>query len=81
MKNKGVCDGCKYNVTDNSNNTKLLHGSCAYSQATGCSRVAYEKEHGGIKQDSCVCYEKGEFVNLVRPPKLGAYKIRWSDTR
>ena len=58
MKNSGVCKGCKYCV--NAYN-KALHGSCDYSGITGQSRTSVERANGGVKKNSCVCYEKGNY--------------------
>lgn len=56
FKNKKVCKGCKYRLGNG--NGKLLEGTCNYCYETGKSRVMIEKANGGVKPDSCICYEK-----------------------
>lgn len=58
MKNKNVCKGCKYLL--DRQDLGLLKGACDYCASTGQSRVALEMQNGGIKKDSCICYDSGE---------------------
>ena len=55
MKDKCVCNGCKYRVSRNSE----LNGTCDYSAMNGESRLAVERRNGGYKKDGCACYEAG----------------------
>ena len=58
MKNKDVCIGCKYHAGPK--NSTLLDGTCEYLDKTGKSRLAMEKQNGGYRKDSCICYERGK---------------------
>lgn len=61
MKKKGVCNGCRYQVTYKNNNSFAFN--CDYCEMTGRSRLVKEREEGGYKKDSCVCYEKRKKKN------------------
>ena len=52
MKNEGVCDGCKYHNTYNTE-TSAGYG-CSYLEKEGSSRLVIEMKNGGYKQDSCI---------------------------
>ena len=53
MKEKGVCNGCKYHLAKFEN----LKDLCNYCEMTGRSRLVIERENGGYKKESCICYE------------------------
>lgn len=57
MKNEGVCDGCKYHNTYNTE-TSAGYG-CSYLEKEGSSRLVIEMKNGGYKQNSCICYTSG----------------------
>jgi hypothetical protein len=67
MKDKGVCDGCKYRVTIAAN--VFLKNTCDYSGVTGKSRLVKEIENGGYKTDSCICYDKGVKTRRIVAPR------------
>lgn len=54
LKSVEVCKGCKYLLKGQTE----LKNTCNYLEITGHSRVLVEMEHGGVKADSCCCYEK-----------------------
>lgn len=56
IKNISVCKGCKY-FLENSSYT-YLDKTCNFIEMTRKSRILIEKQNGGVKRDSCVCYEK-----------------------
>lgn len=58
MKNPGVCKGCKHYVSRQW--TTDLKRYCNYLEHTGQSRLVIERENGGYKTDSCICYEAGK---------------------
>lgn len=60
MKDEGVCDGCKYCVEKC--NYSIFNGSCDYLLLTGHSRMLVERRNGGVKRDSCICYERGKYL-------------------
>jgi hypothetical protein len=66
MKNRKVCRGCKYHVAKSY--SQPYNGTCNYCLAEGRSRLMIERKNGGYKTDSCVCYEKGEPVNIRVSP-------------
>lgn len=53
-KKAGVCRGCVY--YKNHVNSKM----CDYLSMEGHSRLIVERENGGYKTDSCICYKKEE---------------------
>lgn len=53
LKSLDVCKGCKYLFKGQTE----LRNTCNYAEATGHSRIMIELEHGGVKADSCCCYE------------------------
>lgn len=55
MKNKSVCKGCKYYLKKSS--TPFFNNTCNYIGKTGRSRLVVEMQNGGVKQDSCICFE------------------------
>lgn len=65
MKNADVCKGCKYLLRESG----ILKGTCNYMEITGHSRIVVERANGGVKADSCCCYEAG---NRAKKRK-GAY--------
>ena len=67
MKDKGVCNGCKYRI--NTSNGAYLKGCCDYMEQTGKSRIVIELQNGGIKTDSCICYEKGRRKSRAKNAK------------
>ena len=66
MKDSGVCIGCKYHVERGEYSD--FDDTCDYITMTGHSRIVVEMENGGIKNDSCICYEKGERKNRGQIP-------------
>lgn len=56
MKDKKVCTGCMYKLGRTT--SSLLQGTCGYITKTGRSRLKIERENGGYKTDSCICYKK-----------------------
>lgn len=56
MKNKAVCIGCKYRMVGTT--YCELKGACSYMEKTGHSRLKIERDNGGYKKDSCICYER-----------------------
>ena len=56
MKNEGVCAGCKY-VAYPATSHSCFKSVCNYSADKGQSRLVVERQNGGYKTDSCVCYE------------------------
>lgn len=54
VKQKGVCDGCKYLMPISYG----LSNACNYVEMTGKSRLKIEMDNGGYSNDSCPCYEK-----------------------
>lgn len=56
MKNKAVCIGCKYHMAGTT--YPLLKGACGYMDKTARSRLKAERDNGGYKNDSCICYEE-----------------------
>ena len=58
MKKNGVCKGCKHRVTK-SWCAAAFNNTCNYLENTGKSRLVIERENGGYKTDSCICYEAG----------------------
>lgn len=58
MKEKSVCKGCEYLI--GKGNGALLEGTCNYCYETGKSRVLIERENGGVRTDSCICYKRGK---------------------
>ena len=54
MKNKDVCIGCKYRMAGTT--YPELKGYCSYMDKTGHSRLKTERQNGGYKKDSCICY-------------------------
>lgn len=65
MKNKGVCDGCAY-YKERCELPDLV-GTCNFADMTGKCRIVIEMENGGIKHDSCICYE----------PKTSKKRVGW----
>jgi hypothetical protein len=63
MKDKKVCEGCKYYKKHNTN--PYFVGICDFLDMTGKSRIAIEMQNGGTKHDSCVCYEAKKDKNAV----------------
>jgi len=59
VKDKGVCDGCKYLIPSNYGYTEL-QSACDYAEMTGKSRLVIELKNGGYRSDSCPCYDKGK---------------------
>lgn len=57
VKKESVCRGCKYH--QKISGTMSINNLCRYMDMTGHSRLKVEYENGGYKEDSCVCYEKG----------------------
>lgn len=55
LKNKEVCKGCKYLLSSNAEPKSV----CNYLEATGHSRIMVERANGGVKADSCCCYDAG----------------------
>ena len=68
MKDRAVCVGCKYHVVRGE--YSAFDDTCDYITMTGRSRLVVEMENGGVKKDSCICYEKGV--------RKGGGKIPWS---
>lgn len=62
MKDKGVCKGCKYYKEDS---TTFGCSICDFLEMTGKSRIVIEIQNGGIKHDSCICYEEKKRKNAV----------------
>lgn len=58
VKNKSVCEGCKYHIEKCS--FIDLNGSCDFENQTGRSRLKIEIENGGYRTDACVCYVAGD---------------------
>lgn len=54
LKSIEVCKGCKYLFKGQTE----LKNTCNYLEITGKSRTLIELEHGGVKSDSCCCYER-----------------------
>lgn len=54
LKKKEVCKGCRYLFKGQSE----LRNTCNYIEMTGNSRMLIEIANGGIKSDSCCCYEE-----------------------
>lgn len=63
IKNISVCKGCKY-FLENSSYT-YLDKTCNFIEMTRKSRILIEKQNGGVKRDSCVCYEKKQRKNKM----------------
>lgn len=57
MKDPNVCKGCKHLTIRKS--ASDLKRCCDYMEHTGRSRLVIERENGGYKTDSCICYEAG----------------------
>lgn len=68
MKKPSVCKGCKYRMGRQNSDLKDV---CNYIEITGRSRLVIERENGGYKTDSCICYEAGEKKRRGKPPKVG----------
>lgn len=68
MKNPKVCKGCKYRMRAQSGEFKNV---CNYIEITGRSRLVVERENGGYKTDSCICYEAGTRKRGGKRPKVG----------
>lgn len=66
IKDASVCKGCKYYITKCQYH--IFTGTCDYLTQTGHSRIVVEMENGGIKADSCICYEKGPYREHGRQP-------------
>lgn len=66
MKNKGVCEGCKYHNTYKEENS-VSYG-CSYIEKQGSSRLVQEMKNGGYKKDSCVCYTPGKRKKYIPRP-------------
>ena len=73
IKKKSVCKGCKYKI--NKCQYSVFNDTCDYLSQTGHSRIVVEMEHGGVKEDSCVCYEAGKHK------KIGKQSIRIKKVR
>lgn len=58
MKDKGVCDNCKYNVTRKNKDDQKW--GCDYLCQEGHSRLLVERANGGYKTDSCCCKVEGK---------------------
>lgn len=56
LKNKDVCKGCRYLLSGQGTDLK---NTCNYAEVTGHSRIMVERANGGVKADSCICYEAG----------------------
>ena len=61
IKNISVCKGCKYFLENSS--YPYLYKTCNFIEMTRKSRILIEKQNGGVKRDSCVCYEKKQRKN------------------
>lgn len=66
IKDKSVCKGCKYHITKS--HCPMYNDTCDYLTQTGQSRIVIEMANGGVKSDSCVCYEKGPYVENGKRP-------------
>jgi hypothetical protein len=66
IKDKSVCKGCKYNIVKCQ--FHIFNNTCDYLSQTGRSRIVVEMENGGIKADSCICYEKGPYREHGKQP-------------
>lgn len=64
MKNKSVCKGCKYYLENSSK--PYFRDTCDYMEQTGKSRLVAEMKNGGVKQDSCICFEAGRRKRRAR---------------
>jgi hypothetical protein len=67
MKNKGVCKGCKYYQKKSS--MPIFNNTCDYMGQTGRSRLKIELDNGGVKKDSCICYEAGKRTRRAKNAK------------
>lgn len=67
MKNIGVCKGCRHRATQSW--IAALKNTCNYLENTGKSRLVIERENGGYKTDSCICYEAGPRRRRGKKPK------------
>ena len=66
IKKKSVCKGCKYHIEKCQYH--IFNGTCDYLTQTGHSRIVVEMEQGGVKADSCPCYEAGTYKEVGRQP-------------
>lgn len=66
IKKKSVCKGCKYNVKHCT--LTVFRNTCDYLAQTGHSRIVVERENGGVKADSCICYEAGRYQDHGKQP-------------
>lgn len=57
VKNKNVCEGCKYHIEKCS--FIDLNGSCDFENQTGRSRLKIELDNGGYRTDACICRVEG----------------------
>ena len=60
LKNKGVCTGCVYR-----SKLETHKYICNYLEIVGKSRVMVERENGGVKADSCICYKARKERNVT----------------
>lgn len=58
MKKKSVCKGCEY-YKEHASYTNL-RGICDYIEVTGHSRLVVERQNGGYRTDTCLCWKKKE---------------------
>jgi hypothetical protein len=65
MKDKGVCDGCKYHIVKDRSLSRQFDDTCQYLDVEGKSRLMVEMNNGGYRTDSCCCYEAGKTVRRV----------------
>lgn len=54
LKKKEVCKGCKPLCGGQTD----LKNTCNYSDNEKRSRIVIERANGGVKSDSCCCYER-----------------------
>lgn len=73
IKKQSVCKGCKYHITNG--NVATFRNTCDYLEQTSKSRIVVEMENGGVKTDSCICYEAG------RHKKIGSQPININKAR
>ena len=73
IKKKSVCKGCKYNVKHCT--LTVFRNTCDYLAQTGHSRIVVERENGGVKANSCICYEAGRHQDHGKQP-INIKKVR-----
>ena len=66
IKKQSVCKGCKYYIKNCT--LAVFRNTCDYLSQTGHSRIVVEMENGGVKADSCICYEAGRYRDRCKQP-------------